>query len=353
MNYPITICGPCSVESEEQILTAAHALSNYSKLDALRGGIWKPRTRPNSFEGRGKVALKWLKQAGKAIQKPVATEVANIKHVEEALKHEIDILWIGARTTVNPFAVQEIADALKGTNIPVMIKNPVNPDLSLWIGAIERIQGAGINKIYAIHRGFSTYEKSIYRNKPKWDIPIELKRKFPEIPMICDPSHICGSKDLISKISQSAYDLNFDGLMIESHPSPKDALSDADQQLTPNDLCKLLDSLVYRKVKLNPEGKNILEVYREQIDAFDNELIEIFFQRMNVVEEIAKYKKNNNVTIYQPNRWDSILKSRIENGFSKGLSEKFIKSIFQSIHNESIEHQAQIMNEEKLNNKHS
>ena len=191
MNYPITICGPCSVESEEQILTAAHALSNYYKLDALRGGIWKPRTRPNSFEGRGKVALKWLKQAGKAIQKPVATEVANIKHVEEALKHEIDILWIGARTTVNPFAVQEIADALKGTNIPVMIKNPVNPDLSLWIGAIERIQGAGINKIYAIHRGFSTYEKSIYRNKPKWDIPIELKRKLPEIPMICDPSHIC------------------------------------------------------------------------------------------------------------------------------------------------------------------
>ena len=183
------------------------------------------------------------------------------------------------------------------------------------------------NKIYAIHRGFSTYEKSIYRNKPKWDIPIELKRKFPEIPMICDPSHICGSKDLIPKISQSAYDLNFDGLMIESHPSPKDALSDADQQLTPNDLCKLLDSLVYRKVKLNPEGKNILEVYREQIDAFDNELIEIFFQRMNVVEEIAKYKKNNNVTIYQPNRWDSILKSRIENGFSKGYKIETIEDL--------------------------
>ncbi len=348
MKYPITICGPCSVESEEQVYDVAQKLAKHIKIDALRGGIWKPRTRPNSFEGRGKVALKWLKQAGIAIKKPVATEVANSKHVEEALKHDIDILWIGARTSVNPFAVQEIADALKGTNVTVMIKNPINPDLSLWLGAIERVQGANIDNICAIHRGFSTYEKSIYRNKPKWDIPIDLKRNMPEIPIICDPSHICGNRSLIRKISQSAYDLNFDGLMIEVHPDPDKAMSDAQQQITPAEVQELMNNLVIRKLKPSLEAKSLLDEFRDQIDAFDNELIEILYQRMNVVEEIAAYKKENKVTIYQPGRWDSIVNSRVESGKTKGLSEKFIKSVFSAIHNESIEHQGQIMNKENI-----
>ena len=343
MTYPITICGPCSVESEAQIMDVAESLAKIPQLDAIRGGVWKPRTRPNSFEGKGKVALKWLKQAGLKVNKPVATEVANGNHVFEALKHGIDILWIGARTSVNPFAVQEIADALSGVDIPIMIKNPINPDLALWLGAIERIEGAGISKIYAIHRGFSTYEKSIYRNKPKWDIPIELKRRHPEIPLICDPSHIGGSRSLIEKIAQSAFDLNFDGLIIESHLDPKNALSDPDQQLTPADLQNILSKLIFRKA-LPPERKNALDQFREQIDALDYELMEILFQRMNVVEEIAKYKKESNVTIYQPNRWDKIVRSRIEHGNKKGLSEKFIQNLFQSIHNESIEHQSEIMN---------
>lgn len=350
MKHPYIICGPCSVESEEQIMTSAEALADIPELYAIRGGIWKPRTRPDSFEGKGKVALKWLKQAGLQIQKPVATEVANVNHVHEALKHDIDILWLGARTSVNPFTVQEIADSLKGVDITIMIKNPINPDLELWLGAIERIERAGIKKIYAIHRGFSTYEKSIYRNKPKWDIPIELRRRCPGIPLICDPSHIGGSRDLIEKISQSAYDLNFDGLMIESHPEPDLALSDPEQQLTPEDLKKILSRLVFRNVFPNQERKNALEQFREQIDAFDHELLEILYHRMNVVEEIAKYKKDNNVTIYQPNRWDKIVRSRVGLGLKKGLSEKFIQNLFQSIHSESIEHQSLIMNPKKTKN---
>jgi len=340
---PIVIAGPCSVETQEQVMETALALKD-ARFDILRGGIWKPRTRPNSFEGIGSQGLKWLKDAGNAIGKPVATEVANVKHVYEALRMNIDILWIGARTTVNPFAVQEICDALQGVDIPVIVKNPINPDLELWIGAFERLNRAGITKLAALHRGFSTHEKSKYRNIPRWNIPIELKRRFPELPVICDPSHICGTREYLREIAQTALDIGFDGLHLESHINPDKALSDAKQQITPYAFAEMMELLQKREsLDENPEAENQLELLRGRIDHLDHYLLEMLSERMDVVREIADYKREKNLAIVQPSRWTEILEDRVESGTRKQLTEKFIKELFHAIHKESIVHQTEVM----------
>jgi len=339
------VSGPCSVESHQQIMDTALGISK-SKVDLIRGGIWKPRTRPGAFEGIGSIGLPWLKEAGITTGIPVAIEVAKAAHIEECLKIGIDVIWIGARTTVNPFLVQEIADAIQGTGIPVMIKNPVNPDLELWIGAIERIAKAGTQDIAAIHRGFSSYEKLMYRNNPKWEIPVELKRRLPDIPIICDPSHICGNTNWISNVCQTAIDLNFDGLMIESHMNPSCALSDQKQQLTPDQLFSLLQNLIYRRPSI--DDKNILnhiEVLRDKIDQFDSDLLDILAKRMEAARSIGNYKKAINTTILQRMRWEEILQSRTEIGSEKKLSENFIFQLFEMIHQEAIHQQSSIMNQ--------
>lgn len=347
-NKPYIISGPCSVETEEQLLKTARQLVKYNSIDCLRAGIWKPRTRPNSFEGVGEVGLPWLKRAGQETSIPVATEVANAKHVELALKNGIDILWVGARTSANPFSVQEIANALKGVDIPVMIKNPVNPDLQLWIGAIERISQAGINDIKAIHRGFSNSEKSPYRNTPKWEIPIELMRIFPEIPIICDPSHIGGNRNMIETISQKAMDLEMDGLMIESHSNPDEAWSDARQQITPKRLQDILSKIVIRQPEINDtELKNKLTVLRNKIDYIDEEIINLLSKRMYAVEEIGNHKKENGITILQAERWEKIVNDRKKIAKSLGLSEGLVLRILKTIHEESINIQTNILNGEK------
>ena len=340
---PLVIAGPCSVESEEQVMETALQLKD-KPVDILRGGIWKPRTRPNSFEGIGSQGLRWLKDAGNAINKPVATEVANVKHVYEALRMNIDILWIGARTTVNPFAVQEICDALQGVDIPVIVKNPINPDLELWIGAFERLNRAGITKLAALHRGFSTHEKTKYRNIPRWNIQIELKRRFPELPIICDPSHICGTREYLREVAQTALDIGFDGLHLESHINPDKALSDAKQQVTPEAFGELMSLLQKREsLEENPSAENQLEMLRGRIDHLDHYLLEMLSERMDVVREIAEYKRNNNLAIVQPSRWTEILEDRLVTGIRKNLSEKFIKELFHAMHKESIEHQTAVM----------
>lgn len=339
----LLISGPCSAETEEQVLAAAHELKAKG-IKVFRAGIWKPRTRPNSFEGIGSEGLDWLKLVKKETGMLVSTEIANVKHVYEALKAGIDILWIGARTSVNPFAVQEIADALKGVDIPVLVKNPINPDLELWIGALERINQAGIARIGAIHRGFSSYEHTKYRNTPQWQIPIELKRRFPELPIICDPSHIGGTRELIAPISQKALDLNFDGLMIESHCNPEKAWSDAKQQITPQALEKLLHNLVKREEKPENISLTDLEDLRFQIDQYDQDLLETLGKRMKAASAIGTYKKENNMLILQANRWDEIVNSRVENGANLELSEKMVKAIFEAIHQESINKQELILN---------
>lgn len=340
---PLIIAGPCSVESEEQVMETALQLKD-QRFDVLRGGIWKPRTRPNSFEGIGSQGLKWLKDAGNAIGKPVATEVANVKHVYESLRMGIDILWIGARTTVNPFAVQEICDALQGVDIPVLVKNPINPDLELWLGAFERLNRAGITKLGAIHRGFSTHEKSKYRNIPRWNIPIELKRRFPELPLICDPSHICGTREFLREVAQTAMDIGFDGIHLESHINPDKALSDAKQQLTPAAFGELIDSLQMRQsLEHNPLAENQLEMLRNRIDHLDHYLLEMLSERMDVVREIAEYKREHNLAIVQPSRWTEILEDRVNSGQRKHLTEKFIKELFHALHKESIHHQTEVM----------
>ncbi|WNJ17547.1 bifunctional 3-deoxy-7-phosphoheptulonate synthase/chorismate mutase type II [Pontibacter sp. G13] len=342
----VTISGPCSAETEEQVMQSIQGVAQH-EVHILRAGIWKPRTRPNSFEGIGSVGLKWLKDAGEAVGKPVCVEVANVKHVYEALRTGIDILWLGARTTTNPFAVQEIADALKGVDIPVMVKNPVNPDLQLWIGAMERLQGAGITKMAAIHRGFSTYGKSKYRNQPQWEIPIELRRTHPNLPIVCDPSHICGTRDLLFDVSQKALDLNFNGLMLESHINPEVALSDKKQQVTPDQLGEILGNLVFRQSKVdNPMLANKLELLREEIDELDHRLIDLLAERMQVVEQIGRYKKENNVTIYQNNRWNGVIRDRIAYAEPQGISPDILAEILQMIHKESIRHQTKVMNQQ-------
>ena len=347
-NKPYIISGPCSVESEKQINDTVEQIAKDKRVCMIRGGIWKPRTRPNSFEGVGEIGLKWLKDAGDQHGIPVATEVAQAKHVEACLKHGIDALWIGARTTVNPFSVQEIADVLKGVDIPVMVKNPINPDLNLWVGALERINAVGIKKLAAIHRGFSSFDKSSYRNVPMWEFPIELKMICPELPIFCDPSHIGGDSSLISMIAQKALDLNMDGLMIETHNDPVNAKSDANQQLSPQGLLAMLDELTIRKQDcLSEDFTNNLEQLRDVIDELDEELINKFASRMNIIEKIGEFKKQNNVTILQLERWESILKNRTFLAEKVGLNDQFVKKMLELIHQESIRIQNTIMNKEE------
>ena len=324
-NRPFLISGPCSAETEEQVIKTARQLAQLNTVNIFRAGIWKPRTRPDSFEGVGAEGLRWLRNVKQETGLLVGTEVANEKHVYEALKYGIDMLWIGARTSVNPFTVQEISDALKGVDVIVLVKNPVNPDIELWIGAIERIAKAGIKHLGAIHRGFSTYEKTSYRNPPNWQLPIELRHRIPDLPLICDPSHIAGSREFLREISQKALDLNFDGLMIESHIDPDKALSDAAQQVTPDDLRKLLSRLVIRNpVASDPKLLDILGELRQQIDVFDEHLLDLLEKRMKVAETIGQYKKENNITILQSTRWDEIINRVMSNTRAKGLSAEFI-----------------------------
>ena len=342
---PIMIAGPCSAETEEQVMNTAIPLAAMG-IKIFRAGIWKPRTRPSAFEGVGPEGFKWLQRVQKETGMLVATEVANVKHVYEALKHGVDIIWIGARTSANPFAVQDIADSLRGVNIPVMVKNPINPDVDLWIGAIERINNAGIRQMAAIHRGFSSYDKTLYRNVPQWQVPIELRRRIPEMPIITDPSHICGNRDFLLDISQKAMDLNFDGLIIETHCNPDKALSDASQQVTPDGLQRILDRLIFRDSEVREDLMFTLAELRDEIDKLDDRIINLLEDRMHVSEKIGAYKKENNITILQTGRWDDMLKSRLRLGSRKGLSEEFMIKLFRSIHQESINHQTIIMNKE-------
>ncbi len=342
---PVIISGPCSAETEEQMIATAKQIAATGKVHALRAGIWKPRTRPGQYEGAGTEGLTWLMQAKKETGLPVTTEVANAAHVEACLKAGVDILWIGARTTVNPFSVQEIADALKGVDIPVMVKNPVNPDLELWIGAFERLNKSGITKMAAIHRGFSSFEKGPFRNAPMWDIAIELKTRIPELDMICDPSHITGSRDLIALISQKALDLDMSGLMIESHINPDAAWSDAKQQVTPAALSHIIDGLVVRAVSSdNKTFKDTLSILREQIDQLDDEIMQKMSARMKISEKIGQYKKENNVTILQVNRWEEIIQTRVALGKAMGLNQDFMSDLLKLIHQESIQVQTRVMN---------
>ena len=344
LDHPIVIAGPCSAETEEQVLKIARELKD-SDVSIFRAGIWKPRTRPGGFEGVGEIGLKWLKKAKEETGLLMATEVANATHVKLALEYDIDVLWIGARTTVNPFAVQEIADALNGTDKIVLVKNPVNPDLALWIGGVERLYNANIKKLGVIHRGFSTYEKTKYRNIPEWQIAIELQSKFPDLPLIIDPSHISGNRDLIQEVSQQALDLNYDGLIIETHIDPDNAWSDAAQQVTPTKLKQIFEDLKVRKVSDNADDfNNKMNKKRTQIDEFDGKLLEILGKRMKVADEIGQLKKEKNVAILQNKRWNEILGKMILDGEEKGLSEEFVLRLFKAIHQESINHQENIIN---------
>lgn len=344
-HQPLVIAGPCSAETEEQLLATADLLAKTGKISVLRAGIWKPRTRPGEFEGIGSIGLEWLRKAKHATGLPITVEVATGKHVEEALAAGVDILWVGARSTVNPFTVQEIADALKGVDIPVMVKNPVNPDLSLWIGALERINNAGITKLAAISRGFSSYEKSAFRNEPMWELTIQLKTLCPQLPVICDPSHICGNRELIPYISQKALDLEMNGLMIESHIDPSVAWTDAKQQLTPSALSDLIDHLTIRQPEpVNPVVSDKLAELRKQIDKIDDLLIQKLAERMSIVEKIGEYKRDNDITILQLNRWDEIIKKRASFGKALKLDEEFTTKMLELIHAESIRRQTEIMN---------
>lgn len=345
LEHPLVIAGPCSAETEEQVLTIANELKD-TDVSYFRAGIWKPRTRPGNFEGIGALGLKWLQRVKEETGLKTATEVANRAHVELALEHDIDMLWIGARSTVSPFIVQEIADALKGTDKVVLVKNPVNPDLALWLGAIERLATSDIKKLGVIHRGFSTYDKSKYRNNPEWQLPIELQNRFPDLPLILDPSHIAGNRDLIFDISQTALDLNFDGLMIETHHNPEKAWSDAAQQVTPQSLIQIMKDLKIRK-ETTPEAEytNAINNLRAQIDVVDNQIIELLGKRMIVSDGIGKLKKENNVSVLQSKRWNEILGKMVMEGHEKGLSEEFVLKMFKAIHQESINHQEKIFKE--------
>ena len=341
---PAIIAGPCSAETEEQLLETARRTKEVG-VDIIRAGIWKPRTRPNNFEGIGEEALRWIQNVKKETGVKFAIEVATPKHVYEAIKHNVDILWVGARSTTNPFAVQEIAEALRGADLPVLVKNPINPDLALWLGAIERISNVGVTKIGAIHRGFSSFKQTKYRNLPMWQIPLELKRQLNTIPLICDPSHICGNRDNIFEVSQNAIDLDYDGLIIETHRDPENAWSDASQQITPESLGAMLKNLKYR----NPTSKDkdfitILSELREQIDHVDKELFEILAQRMDIVEKMGLYKKKNNVTVFQKDRWQEISESRNKWAEELNLNPEFMWDLYKLIHAASIRRQEHIMN---------
>ncbi len=344
LSHPLVIAGPCSAETEAQVLQIAHELKD-SDVSIFRAGIWKPRTRPGGFEGVGAIGLKWLQKAKAETGMLMAVEVANAAHVKLALEHDIDVLWIGARTTVNPFAVQEIADALQNTDKIVLVKNPVNPDLSLWIGGVERLYGAGIKNLGVIHRGFSVYEKTKYRNNPEWQVAIDLQNKFPELVLIGDPSHITGRRDMIQQVSQQALDLNYDGLMIETHNNPDHAWSDAAQQITPERLKEILVDLnVKNKSSESVSYLTEMAQLRTKIDASDSKLLEIIGQRMQISEAIGKLKKENKIAVLQNQRWLEILERMKEVGSKKGLSEEFILNFFKAIHQESISHQEKVIN---------
>jgi chorismate mutase len=345
LNEPTFIFGPCSAESKEQTLQTAKLIAENFPDAIFRAGIWKPRTRPGSFAGVGQTGLSWLKEVQSETGLRVATEVANASHVELCMKHDIDVLWIGARTTVSPFSVQEIADALKGTQIPVMVKNPVIPDVLLWIGAIERFLHAGLNDIAAIHRGFHLFENKPFRNSPNWEIPLELMAAMPEIPVVCDVSHICGDPVLFHEIAQKAIDLNMKGLLFEVHHHPEIALSDAAQQITPQRLREVIGQLVFRQSTTdNPEFSNRLAVLRSKIDQIDSEIIIQLSRRMNHIRQSGKYKKENNVTIFQLKRWEEILNKCIAEGIEGELEEPFIRLLYNCIHDESIRQQFEMMN---------
>ena len=337
---PIVIAGPCSAETEEQVMTTATQLSQKG-CHRFRAGVWKPRTKPGGFEGNGEKALPWMKRVKDETGMLVATEVATPKHVELALKYDVDILWVGARTSANPFAMQELADSLVGVDVPVFVKNPVNPDLELWIGAMERINRAGVKRMAAIHRGFSSYDKKIYRNLPMWQIPIELHRRIPNLPIICDPSHIGGRRELIAPLCQQAMDLGFEGLIVESHCQPDDAWSDAKQQVTPDVLDYILSLLVVRDDTVTTEG---IQALRKQIDEFDNELMNLLAKRMRVCREIGQYKKEHNMTVLQASRYNEILEKRGAQGSLCGLSADSVARIFEEIHEESVRQQLEIIN---------
>jgi chorismate mutase len=342
---PIIISGPCSAETEEQMLETATRLAKTGKVDLLRAGIWKPRTKPGMFEGNGIVGLPWLAKAKKLTGLPITVEVATAKHVDDALKFGIDMLWIGARTTVNPFSVQEVADALKGVDIPVLIKNPINPDLELWSGGIERLQKVGVKQVGMIHRGFSSYGNTEFRNAPMWHLPIEMKRRFPDMPLVCDPSHICGNRSMLQSVAQKSIDLDFDGLMLESHIDPDNAWSDAKQQITPERLLELLGDLIWRhESTTEQEFITALTTLREQINQVDDELMTLLGQRMKLSDKIGQYKKENDITILQTNRWNDILERAFQKGEKLGLSKEFITKYFDAVHLESIQHQNKIMN---------
>jgi chorismate mutase len=341
---PLLISGPCGAESREQMFATAQQLKAINKVSLLRAGVWKPRTRPNSFEGKGEEALKWLSEIKKELGFKVTVEVANAQHTELALRYGIDVLWIGARTTVNPFNVQEIANVMKGVDIPVMVKNPIHADLQLWIGAIERISNSGISKIAAIHRGFYFYGKTKYRNKPLWQLPIELRTLLPELPILCDPSHICGSTELIFPVAQKALDLGMNGLMIESHVDPSTALSDKEQQLTPLQLQELMSKLVVRRETGDPVVNNQLSELRKIIDEVDDELMNVLKKRVQIIEEIGKYKKAQNITIFQLERWQEILRTRGQWADKMGLSRQHVEKLCQLLHEESIRIQNGLMN---------
>jgi chorismate mutase len=342
---PLIISGPCSAETEEQVIETAQRLAATGKVDMLRAGIWKPRTKPGMFEGVGAKGLPWLQQAKKLTGLPTTVEVATGKQVEDALTFDVDVLWIGARTTVNPFSVQEVADALRGVDVPVLIKNPINPDLELWSGAVERIARVGVKQIGLIHRGFSAYGNTEYRNAPMWHLAIEMKRRNPGIMIINDPSHICGRRDILMDVAQKAIDLDFDGLMIESHIDPDKAWSDAKQQVTPEALGEMISSIKWRKEDVpSDEFHSALEKLRQQINHLDDELMDLLGQRMKIAEKIGEYKKNNSVTILQTNRWNSILERAFAKGEKLGLSKEFITKYFDAVHMESINRQNKIMN---------
>ena len=347
LNHPVVIAGPCSAETEEQVLKIAHSLKD-TDVSFFRAGIWKPRTRPGMFEGVGALGLKWLQRVKEETGLKKATEVANKDHVKLALEHDIDMLWIGARSTVSPFIIQEIADELKDTDKIILVKNPVNPDLPLWIGALERLQRAGIRNLGVIHRGFSTYEKTKYRNIPEWQLVIELQNKFPNLPLICDPSHITGKRDMMFDVSQTALDLNFDGLMIETHCTPDAAWSDAAQQITPERLIQIMRDLRIREASVSEEDYvSQLSNLRSRIDILDNKLLDLLKRRMEVADEIGMLKKANNVAILQNQRWHEILGKMISEGEQRNLSEDLVIQVFKAIHQESINRQERVVKSEK------
>ena len=347
LSKPLWIAGPCSAESPEQIENICEGLKG-SAVQVFRAGIWKPRTRPNSFEGVGAEGLKWMEIPKSMLSIPVTVEVANAKHAEEALNAGIDILWVGARTTVNPFSVQEICEVLKGVDIPVMVKNPLNPDLQLWRGAIERLSNVGLTKIAAIHRGCSSNTPSRFRNEPEWSMPIHLKRLFPNITVISDPSHICGNRDMIAEISQTALNFGLDGLMIETHHDPDNAWSDAKQQIVPEDLKKIIGNLIVRQsIKEIPEIQSDLDELRENVDVLDNQVIEIISQRFEIIKQVGAYKKEHNLSVFQRDRWDDVINSRIKLATDRGISQSFIKNLLMDIHKESIRLQESMMKHNK------